>query len=69
MPNSMLPSRRTANSSRDGRKIQGNTPSGLVGPEAPASNSIASLRIAKAQMSSLFSECIAAAPAQLPGLW
>ena len=43
MANSMLPSRRTANSSRDGRKIQGNTPSGLVGPEAPASNSMASL--------------------------
>ena len=43
MTNSMLPSRCTANSSRDGRKIQGNTPSGLVGPEAPASNSIASL--------------------------
>src|SRR5271163_4367059 len=43
MTNSMLPSRYTANSSRDGRKIQGNTPSGLVGPEAPASNSIASL--------------------------
>ena len=39
----MLPSRRTANSSRDGRKIQGNTPSGLVGPQAPASISIASL--------------------------
>src|SRR5277367_421535 len=43
MTNSMLPSSYTANSSRDGRKIQGNTPSGLVGPEAPASNSIASL--------------------------
>src|SRR5271167_4758434 len=43
MANSMLPSRYTANSSRDGRKIQGNTPSRLVGPEAPASNSIASL--------------------------
>jgi len=43
MTNSILPTRCTANSSRDGRKIQSNTPSGLIGPEAPASNSIASL--------------------------
>ena len=39
----MLPSRHTADSGRDGKINRGNTPSGLVGPEAPASNSIASL--------------------------
>src|SRR5271156_3230423 len=43
MTNSMLSSGSTANSSREGRKIPGNTPSGLAGPEAPASNSIARL--------------------------
>src|SRR5271163_5273785 len=43
MTNSMLSSGSTANSSRDGRKIRSNTHSGLVGSEAPTSNSIASL--------------------------
>src|SRR5271168_2327517 len=43
MANSMLPSRHTADSGRDGKINQGNTPPAPNGPEAPVSTSIANL--------------------------